>query len=227
MELLDVLRTTGAIRQFTDEPVSDEAVWRILDNARFAPSGGNQQAWHVVVVRDPDQRQQLRDLYVDGWRDYQTLTAAGLRPWSPLNDRAAEAAALAQPTDQPAGDFAEHLDDAPVLLAVFVDLGPLAAVDRDHDRYTFAGGASIYPFVWNLLLAAREEHLGGVMTTVAIRNEDAVKALFDAPDHLALAAVVVLGHPVRQPRKLTRQTVDEFASVDRIGGQPFTQPTDR
>ena len=158
------------------------------------------------------------------------MTMAGLRPWSPRNDRAAEAEAAtgaAAVADQAAagpGGFAEHLDRVPVLLALFADLGALAAVDRDADRYTFAGGASVYPFAWNLLLAAREEGLGGVITTMPIRNEEGVKALLGAPEELALAAVVALGHPVRQPRRLTRAPVPAFTTVDSVGGTPFPGP---
>jgi nitroreductase len=104
---------------------------------------------------------------------------------------------------------------------VFADLRVLAAVDRDLGRYTLAGGASVYPFTWSVLLAARAEGLGGVVTTVPIRHEPEVKALFDAPDELVVAAVIALGHPVRQPRRLTRTPVEGFATVDRIGGAPF------
>jgi nitroreductase len=227
MELTDALRSTAAIREFTDEPVSDEVLWRVLDTARFAPSGGNVQGWRVVVVKDPERRRQLRDLYLPGWYDYLALTMAGLRPWSPVNDRDAESRALPTAADLAAqaaagpGGLAEHLDEAPVLLALFTDLGALAAVDRDHDRYSFAGGASVYPFAWNLLLAAREEGLGGVITTMAIRREDGVKALLGAPDQFALAAVIALGHPVAQPRRLRRAEVEAFATVDRVDGEPF------
>ena len=134
---------------------------------------------------------------------------------------AAAAAGLAEQAAAGPGGFAEHLDEVPVLLAVFADLGALAAVDRDHERYSFAGGASVYPFAWNLLLAGREEGLGGVITTMAIRREDEVKTLLGAPDRFALAAVIALGHPVSQPRKLRRSTVDAFTTVDRVDGAPF------
>ena len=226
MELLDALRTTGAIRDFRSDPVSDDVVWRILDTARFAPSGGNVQGWRVVVVTDPAKRRRLRDLYLPGWYDYLALASAGLRPWAPVNDRAAEAAALPGAGDIAARaaaspGFAERLDEVPVLLALFGDLSALAAVDRDSDRYSFAGGASLYPFAWSILLAAREEGLGGVMTTMAIRQEADVKALFEAPDHLALAAVIALGRPVRQPRRLTRAPVAGFATVASPAGEPF------
>ena len=53
MDLIETLRSTGAVREFTDEPVADAVLARILDTARFAPSGANAQAWHVVVVKDP------------------------------------------------------------------------------------------------------------------------------------------------------------------------------
>jgi nitroreductase len=97
----------------------------------------------------------------------------------------------------------------------------LATIDRDLPRYTFVGGASIYPFVWSLLLAARTEGLGGVTTTVAIRREADVKALFDIPDTVAVAALVVLGRPVNQPRRLTRAPVSSFAWFDRYEGTPL------
>jgi nitroreductase len=222
MDLIETLRTTGAVREFTTDPVPDEVVARILDTARFAPSGANAQAWHVVLVKDADTRTRLRDLYLPGWRDYLAMGAAGLRPWAPGNDVDIEAAAMAAASDEllaAAGQgFAANLDRVPVLLVIFADLRALAAVDRDLDRYSFAGGASVYPFAWSILLAARAEGLGGVLTTMLIRQEESVKAMLGAPDHWALAAAIALGHPVRQPRRLRRQPVASFATVDRVDG---------
>lgn len=222
MELGEALRNTGAVREFTDEPVDDAALARILDTARFAPSGGNAQAWRVVVVKDPPLRRRLRDLYLTGWHDYLAMAAAGLRPWSPVNDRRAEAEAVAAADRLSGGDgFAEHLDRAPAVLVIYADLSKLAAVDRDASRYSFAGGASIYPFAWSILLAARQEGLGGVITTMAIREEQQVNAMLGAGEPLALAAVIALGHPVHRPRRLRRGPVGEFATIDRVDGPPF------
>jgi len=221
MELTEALRTTGAVRDFTDRVVDDAVLARVLETARFAPSGGNAQAWRVVVVKDSANRRRLRECYLRGSREYMALLAAGLRPWAPTNDREAEARALAAENVSAVGDFAEKFDEVPVLLALFADLSMLAAVDRDADRYTFAGGASLYPFAWSILLAARDESLGGVITTIAIREEAEVQALLGAPDHLALAAVIALGYPVRQPRRLRRQPVSSFATVDSIDGPAF------
>src|SRR5271155_5361886 len=220
LSLNDALRTTGAVRDFTDQAVDDAVLARVLDTARFAPSGANAQAWRIVVVKDPDKRRRLRDSYLRGSKDYLAMVTAGLRPWAPTNDRDAEAAALAADNVAAPGGLAEHFDEAPVLLALFADLSMLAAVDR----YAFAAGASISPFAWSVLLAAHDEGLGGVITTIAIREEEKVKALLGAPDPLALAAVIALGYPVRRPRRLRRQPVASFVSVDSIDGPIFGPP---
>jgi nitroreductase len=228
MRLDDALRTTAAIREFTDEPVDDETVYQILDAARFAPSGGNRQGWRVILVKDPETRRSLRDLYQAPWARYLAQTAVGLVPWAPLTDRDAERAAIASAPQTPPTTgrsvFTEHLDEVPVLLILLADLHALAAVDRDHDRYTFAGGASVYPFAWNVMLAARGHGLGGVMTTMLIHRENEVRELLGVPDSYALAAVIALGHPVRQPRRLRRSAVEEFTTVDRFAGPVLTGP---
>jgi nitroreductase len=227
LDLITALRTTGAVRDFRPEPVPDQVVLRVLDNARFAPSGGNRQGWRVVVVKEAELRRSIRDLYLPGWYDYLAIRQAGLTPWAPVTDREAEANAIAnadgirKASAAAQGDFAEPLDEVPVLLVVLADLRAMAAVDRDFDRYTFAGGASIYPFVWNVLLAARAEDLGGVMTTMSIRGERELKDLLEVPDQLAVAAVVALGYPVRAPRRLTRAAVSSFTMIDRFSGPPF------
>ena len=226
MELTEALRTTGAVRDYTDEAVGDDVLTRVLDTARFAPSGGNAQAWRVVFVRDAALRNRVGALYQRSWYDYVAMSRAGLRPWAPGNDPNTEQRALAAaPTvaaeAQQHPGFAEHFADAPVMLALFADLGAFAAVDRDLDRYSYAGGASIYPFAWSILLAAREHGLGGVITTMAVREEAAVQELLGAAPELSLAAVITLGHPVHRPRRLRRGEVTSFATVDRIGGEPF------
>jgi nitroreductase len=229
LDLVDTLRSTGAVRQFHPDPVPDDVLGRLLDTARFAPSGGNRQAWRVIVVKDAASRAALRDIYLRGWYEYLALVSAGLVPWAPVTDRQAETRAMA---DAPrfaeqgaaAPSFAEMLDSAPALLLVLADLSALAAVDRDLPRYTLAGGASIYPFVWSLLLAARAEGLGGVMTTMPVRREDDVRALFGVPDTVAVASLVALGRPLAFPRRLRRAPVGSFCWVDRYGGPPLAGP---
>jgi nitroreductase len=228
MELSQALRSTGAVRDFLPDPVPDDVLHGLLDTARFAPNGGNRQAWRVIVVRDPATKLALRDLYLPGWYEYLPQMDAGLTPFAPITDRDAEAAALARAAEYadaaaaaPPG-FAQRLHESPVLLVLLADLRNLAALDRDLDRYTFVGGASIYPFAWSLLLAAHDVGLGGVMTTVAIRQEPALRELFHIPEEVAVATVLALGAPVRRATKLRRNPVESFATVDRYDGEPFT-----
>jgi nitroreductase len=226
MDLIETLRSTGAVREFLPDPIDDAVLYRVLDTARFAPSGGNRQGWRVIVVKNPEARRSLRDLYLTGWYEYLAISSAGLVPWAPFTDRAAEAAAAAQAPEfaQAAAahaasgakpGLAETLEEAPALLLLLADLTAVAALDRDHDRYTLAGGASIYPFAWNLLLAARSEGLGGVITTMPIRRENDVRQLFSVPETCAVAALIVLGRPIAAARRLRRLPVEDFTWVDR------------
>jgi nitroreductase len=222
MELRDALRSTGSVRDFTDQAVSDQLIGEILDDARFAPSGGNRQSWRVIVLRDEALRQGVRDLYLDGWHDYIAHNLAGLIPFSPLASQEDRDLALAQrqaaeDLSRPDG-FPERLDRSPVLLVICADLSVLAAVDRDLGRYQIAGGASVYPFVWQILLAARERGLGGVMTTIATRHEPEMRELLEIPENFAVASVVALGYPIKMPSKLRRKSVEQFTTIDRFNG---------
>lgn len=224
MELREVLRTTAAIREFTPEPVPDEVLHGILDTARFAPSGGNRQGWYVVVLRDPALRRRIRELYQLAWREYTAHVRQGLVPFAPIDDGRWTGpavdldAARATPAPMP---FADHLDEVPVLLAVVVDLSALAVMDNGLDRQSIVGGGSVYPFCHNVLLAARDVGLGGVMTTVLCREETEVLELLHAPRGHALAALLALGHPARQPSRLRRRPVEAFTTVDAMDGAPF------
>jgi nitroreductase len=222
MELNDALRTTGAIREFTDEPVEDRTIYDILDTARFAPSGGNRQGWRTILVKDPQVRLGLRDLYLPGWDEYLAMTRAGLVPWAPVTDREAETRAVREATPCAPGAFAENLHEVPALIVVLADLRALAAVDRDFERYTLVGGASIYPFVWSVLLAAREHGLAGVLTSMLTRQEPKARDLLGVPDHYAVAALLALGHPLRHPTRLRRAAVEDFTTVDRFDGPNLT-----
>lgn len=223
MDLTRALRTTGAVRDFTSEPVADADIAAILELARFAPSGGNRQGWRVIVVDDPRTRRAVRDTYLDAWHDYVAHGLAGQVAFSPLASDAERQAArdlrdAAIAASDPHG-FAENLHTVPALLVVASDLATLAATDRDLDRYQLVGGASIYPFVWSILLAARTLELAGVMTTVGTRNEARLREILRIPPTWAVAAIVALGHPRHQPRHLTRRAVEDFARRDAFDGE--------
>ncbi len=218
------MRTTPATRAFTDDPVPDDVLYRMLDHARFAPSGGNRQGWRVIVVRDPEKRRALRDLYTVGWREYMAHVRDGLVAFAPIDHGrwTGPAVDLAAARKTPAPNaFGDHLDTVPVMLVLCAELGVLAVTDNGLDRQSIVGGGSIYPFAWNLLLAARNEGLGGVMTTVLCREEPAAKALLGIPDGFAIAALIAIGHPRDEVRRLRRRPVSAFTWVDAFEGEPF------
>jgi nitroreductase len=214
------MRSTPAVREFTDDPLPDDVLARILDNARFAPSGGNRQGVRVVVVRDKDTRTALADLTLPVARRYAAQVANGESPWNPLQPSGVDRATI-EATEVPP-QMSAPLREAPVVLVICLDLAVAAATDQDLDRIAVVQGASVYPFVWNVLLAARNEGYGGVLTTMAVAEEPRVKELLGVPDTYAIAAIVPLGKPVRQVTKLRRRPVPEFATRERFDGAPFT-----
>ena len=111
---------------------------------------------------------------------------------------------------------------AAVVLVVCVDLRAVAALDKDLDRVGMVAGASVYPFVWNVLLAARNVGFGGTITTMAVAEEPALKELLGIPDPYAVAAVVPLGRPVKQLRKLSRAEVGDLTHLEHWEGGPLT-----
>ena len=225
MELFDVMRTTSAVRQFTDDPLPDDVLHTILDNARFAPSGGNRQGTQIVVVRDSDTRAALAELTLTGARRYVAQRRAGENPWNSVEpSRVTEEEVAA--TEVPA-DFTAPLSQCAVVLVVCVDLRVVAALDKELDRIGIVGGASVYPLVWNILLAARNEGFGGTITTMAVAEEPRVRELLGIPGHYAVACVVPLGKPVRQLRKLSRVEVGELTRREHWQGPPLTSSLDR
>ena len=159
MELYDVMRTTFAAREFTDDPLPDATLFKILENARFAPSGGNRQGWYVIIVRDRTTREALAALTAPAAKRYVAQQQVGESPWNSVNPTQVDAATVAR-TPVPAR-LTEPVLHAAVVLVVCVDLQVVASTDQYLDRVGVISGASIYPFAWNILLAARQEGYGG------------------------------------------------------------------
>lgn len=219
MQLYEVMRSTFAAREFTDDPLPDAVLARIFDNARFAPSGGNRQGAHVTVVRDEAVRRTLAELGAPAARRYFAQLEAQENPWNSVHPSGVPQQVIDE-TEIPEA-FTAPIAKAPVVLVVSVDLTVVAAIDQDLDRVGIAGRASVYPLIWNILLAARSEGYGGTITTMAIAAEEQVRQLLGIPELHAVAAVVPLGRPVRQLTKLRRRPVAEFITRDRFDGPGF------
>lgn len=219
MDLYEVMRTTFAARDFTDEPVPDSVIHTILENARFAPSGGNRQGWKVIVIRDQATREALVPMMMPAFQRYYAQVQAGEAPWNTIHETRLSDAQIAA-ADAPE-KVIRRIADAPVLLLVLLDLSVAASFDANLSRVGVISGASIYPFVWNILLAARNEGYGGTPTTFVAAREDELKSLLGIPSQMAVAALIPLGRPVKQLTRLSRRPVASFVMSERWDGPPL------
>ena len=221
MELYDVMRTTFAAREFTDASISDETLYKILENARFAPSGGNRQGGHVIIIREQKTREAISALSAPAAKRYAAQKKVGEKPWNAVIPTTVDEETIEQtPVPQMLTD--SYLQAA-VVLIICVDLKVVASMDQYLKRVGIISGASIYPLAWNILLAARHEGYGGTMTTLPVAQETKMQELLGIPSHVAVCAVIPLGQPVKQLTKLTRNPVSSFVTRERWDGEPLTE----
>jgi nitroreductase len=220
MELNEVMRTTFAAREYTGEPLPDKVLYQILDNARFAPSGGNRQGNRVIIVKNQETRAALARLAEPAARQYLAQIKAGENPWNTLVPSKVSAQQIAE-TPVPAMLVEPYLKAAVVLVFV-VDLHAIASMDQHLDRIGIISGASVYPFVWNVLLGARNAGFGGTITTLPAAQEPEVQKLLNIPRHYAVCAVVPIGKPVVQLTRLKRRAVEDIATLEHFDGPAFT-----
>jgi|TARA_B100000519_G_scaffold70834_2_gene60752 nitroreductase len=223
MDLYDVMRTTFAARDFTDDEIPDETLYRILDNARFAPSGGNRQGGRVIVVKDADTKTALGHLCLPQLRVYGEQRANGESPWQSIKPTAIDVDKVWNDESIPAViPMFEDLSSTPTVLVIAVDLGVVASLDKDLDRVGIISGGSIYPMAWNILLGARNEGFGGTLTTLLAAQESKAQELLGLESHVAIAALLTLGKPKKQLSKLSRKKVEDFVTIDRADGPAFS-----
>ena len=200
MDLFEAIGTQRAMRRLKPEPVSDENLWTILDAAIKAPSGGNSQPWRFLVIRDPDIKRKIGEYYLDGWN----------RVYGPLREFA-----LANPdlgrTYRSADHLANHLAEVPVLI--------LATVQQRGVAVGSPAGASIYPAVQNLMLAARALGLGTTLTTLHMEHDQEVKDLLGIPEDVDTMALIPVGWPKGHFGPAPRQPVEQVTFWDRWGEQ--------
>lgn len=205
VDVIEAIKQTAACRYFRPDPVPEAVLERLFDAARHGPQGGNRQPVRYVVVRDPGLKNQLAAWYLAIWRSVLAKAAQG-------EYRTARGSSASSPILRAATHLAEHLAEVPVLVVVCANLEDLARTDADLERPGVVGGASIYPSVQNLLLAARNEGLGAVMTTLLCAVEPQVKQLLDIPDGVITCATVPIGYPERSlPTRLSRLPVSVIA----------------
>jgi nitroreductase len=209
IDLYDAMSTLRAVRKLRPDPIPDDVLERVLQSACWAPTGGNQQPWKVVVVTDPAKKAGLQEIYRPEWQRYvdgllrrlESQPDDVLAPWKRV---------------AAAGDhLADHLHETPVILLFCANPTVMAITDRDLDRVSMIGGASVYPAVQNAMLACVAEGLGCTLTTLHCLREPEVKALLDIPEPWATVALVPIGYPVgRGHGPITRKGPERMAALN-------------
>ena len=211
-DLYETMSTLRAVRKLKPDPIPDEVLQRVLQAACWAPTGGNQQPWRVIVVRSQERKEALAAIYAPEWYRYRVGYVERLEGLTD-DERAPRERMLL------AGDhLADHLAEAPAILMFCADFRAMAITDIKLDRISLIGGASVYPPVQNAMLACVAEGLGCTLTTLHCLREPEVLAALDIPEPWATAAMVPIGYPMlRGHGPITRRPVDELAFDDAFG----------
>lgn len=198
LDVFEAIYTTRAMRRLKPDPVPDDLIWKVLDAAIRAPSGGNRQPWNFIVIRDPQTKRRIAEWYLDSWKS----------SYGPLREAAMASPATAK-TFASADYLANHLAEVPVLIIATVNMAGVAPVSPP--------GASIYPAVQNLMLAARALGLGTALTTLHRAHEQEVKDLLGIPEGVETMCLIPLGWPRGKFGQGQRIPVEKVTYWDRWG----------
>jgi nitroreductase len=204
-DVREVLYTTRAMRRVRPDPIPSDVQQRILDAAIRAPSGGNMQAWRFLLVDDAQVKAALAPLYRDSisrlWATIYAdrITAAHESPDSPDGRDMLRMQASAQ-------HLADHFEEVPLFLFAFVMMDP--------------NGGSIFPAVWNAMLAASAEGVGSALTSVLglFHGGEALEVLgVPADQGWQMSCCVSFGYPTGRWGLAVRRPVHEVSYRNRWG----------
>jgi nitroreductase len=178
-DLFEIMRTTRSMRRLKPDPVPAELIREILEAGVSAPSGGNMQRWRFMVVRDPKIKQTVGAYYKRAWDEQ---VAPRYRAGEPAPGTSPERFSRMLDAAQ---YLADHIHEAPVWIVPCMGGG----------TPTRTSGASIYPAVQNILLAARALGLGATLTTLYLAFEKEVEAALGLPADVHSYALLPIGYP--------------------------------
>ena len=189
LETVDkLLTTTRTVRRRLDltREVPREVIEECLEIAIQAPTGGNSQGWHFVVVTEPELKAQIGELYKQSFAIYarssleQSATSGKGEEYERQRGRVAKSAVY----------LAQKMGEVPVMVIPCID-GRLS----DPSPLPQAGlYGSILPAAWSLMLALRARGVGAAWTTLHLRYEEQVAALLGIPDTVTQAALLPVAY---------------------------------
>ena len=206
--VFDIMRTTRAMRRLKPDPVPDELVVSILLAGIGAPSGGNSYTWHFLVVKDVAIKKAVQVIYMKAYDEIigPRYSSAAPPPGSDAGKYARQHKAVEYLT--------EHYHEAPVWIVACINHG---AKPPESPSMLRMAGASIYPAVQNMLLAARALGLGASLTTRHLFFADEADAALGLPPGMLSYAILPIGYPMGNFGPTGRGNLNDFVSLDRIG----------
>jgi nitroreductase len=208
-ELFDILQTTRAMRRLKPDPVPDTLIHHLLQAATAAPSAGNRQRWRFLVIKDPQIKQQVQRYYKKAFDEVVAprYNASAPPPGTTREQYERQLDAVIYLT--------EHFHEAPVWI--------VACMDEAEQIPTRWSGASIYPAVQNILLAARGLGLGATLTTRHLLFEEEVEDILGLPPGVHSYAIIPIGYPLGHFGPVRRGPLTDVAYLDRWG-TPYVKP---
>jgi nitroreductase len=207
-ELLEGLATTRTIRRYTADPIPEADLAQILWHATRAPSGSNRQPVRHLVLRDgpaaTQARRVLGESFRAGWAAKRAADGYDVGSGVDTSTTKGRTAVAMQ-------HYVDHFEEIPVVVLVCLQ------------RYRSANayeGASVYPAVQNLLLAARSLGYGGALTMWHLAVEDQLREILRVPDGVALSACVTLGRPAGHHGPVRRKPLADVVFDDTWGNSP-------
>ena len=215
LSVLEAINTTRSLRRFKPDPIPADILYQLIQAATRAPSGSNSQRWRFLVVQNHEARKKVGDVYKASWAEY-----------SPPG----RLAAITNPAERRRVETAIHLSETmgtePPVLVVFCS--PKAAPSSNPAKALTdarTAGASIYPALQNMLLAARAHGIGGCLTTIHLFREAELKSALGIPDDVDTYAIVPLGYPTDNFGPLRRKPVEEVSYLDHWGSPLMAPPS--
>ena len=207
--LFDIMNTMRAMRRLKPDPVPDDLIVRILEAGTRAPNGANSQTWHFIVVKDVAIKKAVQVWYKKALDEIVGPRYASSAP--PAGSTAEKYHRQHLAVEY----LTEHFHEAPVwIVACIKHDNSLIPPDR-------SAGASIYPAVQNMLLAARALGLGANLTTRHLRFEEESEKALELPEGVHSYAIIPIGYPMGNFGPVGRGDLRDFVSLDRIG-QPWS-----
>ena len=205
---MKVIQDRRSIREFTDEPISEQDLDMLMEAARQAPSGENAQPWRFIIVKDEAMRKKMGAIAGGGSGRRFTaefVTKKMQERFANLQDEAKRQAAFQKLTS---GQVSTFMADAPVNIVV---CGKKDVWDTPYDT-----SAAIE----NILLMVTALGLGAcwvIAPCIDIRDEERMKALLDIPEGFKAISVLSVGHPTRPHRPRPRLPINELVFTEKWG----------